>query len=69
MNGRRPRAIGYALLAAGLVAILLSAVMSGALSATGNTDDARGYDATRLAIFLGLLWIAPAARCFNRARM
>ena len=60
MNGRPARAIGYALLAAGLVAILLSAVMAGTLSATGNTGDTQGYDVTRLALFLCLLWIAVA---------
>jgi hypothetical protein len=46
-------------LAAGLIGVFLAALFAGAFL-RGGSEDTQGYDATRLAIFLGLLWIAVA---------
>jgi hypothetical protein len=61
VSGRSPlpRAIGYVLLAAGLAGVFLAALFAGALLRGGN-EDTQGYDVTRLATLLGLLWIAVA---------
>lgn len=60
MSSGPPKAVGYALLAAGLVVVFLSAIAAGTPSQTGANEDTQGYDATRLAVFLGLLWLAVA---------
>jgi hypothetical protein len=69
MNGRSARVIGYALLAVGLGAVFLSAIMAGTLSQTGVSADAQGYGATRLVVFLGLLWIAVAWALWRAGRI
>jgi hypothetical protein len=54
------RVTGYVLLASGLGAVFLSAIVAGTLSRTGVSENTQGYDVARLALFLGLLWIAVA---------
>ena len=48
------------MLAAGLAGVFLSAMIAGAFVGGGSGEDARGHDATRLAVFLGLMWVAVA---------
>jgi apolipoprotein N-acyltransferase len=56
-----PRAVGYALLAAGLAGAFLSALIASVLFGSGGSEeDAQGYSLTRLVVFLGLPWVALA---------
>ncbi|HYV88804.1 MAG TPA: hypothetical protein VFA91_09505 [Candidatus Polarisedimenticolia bacterium] len=60
MKARLPRAIGYALLATGLVVVILSAATAGVFMGASGGEDTQSYDATRLFILLGLSWLAVA---------
>jgi apolipoprotein N-acyltransferase len=69
MKGRSPlsRAAGYVLLAAGLIGVFLAALFAGAFL-RGGSEDAQSYDATRLVVFLGLLWVAVAWALWRAGR-